>query len=161
MKFIKNLSTKNIFLFLIFYSVLSLGYVLLLEYVFHYKPCKLCLYQRIPYLFIFIFSILGFFFQKNSLWLYVILILFISNIAISGYHSGVEFGFFNESTLCTSELAKSLDKTEILKNLNSTMPSCKNVEFKFLGLSLATINFLISMIISFLIYSKIKYEKNR
>ena len=161
MKFIKNLSTKNIFLFLIFYSVLSLGYVLLLEYVFHYKPCKLCLYQRMAYLFIFIFSILGFFFKKNSLWLYVILILFISNIAISGYHSGVEFGFFNESTLCASELAKSLDKTEILKNLNSTMPSCKNVEFKFFGLSLATINFLISMIISFLIYSKIKYEKNR
>ena len=89
------------------------------------------------------------------------LILFISNIAISGYHSGVEFDFFNESTLCTSELAKSLDKTEILKNLSSTMPSCKNVEFKFLGLSLATINFLISMIISILIYSKIKYEKNR
>jgi len=56
MKFIKNLSTKKIFLYLLIYSILSLSFALFLEYVLNYKPCQLCLYQRIPYLLILIFS---------------------------------------------------------------------------------------------------------
>ena len=67
MKFIKNLSTKKIFLYLLIYSIFSLSFALFLEYVLNYKPCQLCLYQRIPYLLILIFSFVGFFFPKKSL----------------------------------------------------------------------------------------------
>ena len=64
MKFIKNLSTKKIFLYLLIYSILSLSFALFLEYYLGYKPCQLCLYQRIPYLLILVFSFVGFFSQK-------------------------------------------------------------------------------------------------
>ena len=161
MKFIKNLSTKKIFLYLLIYSFLSLSFALFLEYVLNYKPCQLCLYQRIPYLLILIFSFVGFFFPKNLYWLYTIMIFFISSTIISGYHSGIEFGLLNESSSCASNLIENLDKTKLLESLNNSMPNCKDIEFKLFGLSLATINFLISFALSFLIYFKINYEKNR
>ena len=161
MKFIKNLSTKKIFLYLLIYSILSLSFALFIEYVLNYKPCQLCLYQRIPYLLILIFSIVGFFFSKNIYWLYTIMILFISSAIISGYHSGIEFGLLNESSSCASNSIESLDKTKLLESLSYSMPNCKDIEFKLFGLSLATINFLISFALSFLIYFKINYEKNR
>jgi len=161
MKFIKNLSTKKIFLYLLIYSFLSLSFALFLEYVLNYKPCQLCLYQRIPYLLILIFSFVGFFFPKNLYWLYTIMIFFISSTIISGYHSGIEFGLLNESSSCASNLIENLDKTKLLESLNNSMPNCKDIEFKLFGLSLATINFLISFALSFSIYFKINYEKNR
>ena len=161
MKFIKNLSTKKIFLYLLIYSILSLSFALFLEYVLNYKPCQLCLYQRIPYLLILIFSFVGFFFPKNIYWLYTVMIFFISSTIISGYHSGIEFGLLNESSSCASNLIENLDKTKLLESLNNSMPNCKDIEFKLFGLSLATINFLISFALSFLIYFKINYEKNR
>ena len=161
MKFIKNLSTKKIVLYLLIYSILSLSFVLFLEYVLNYKPCQLCLYQRIPYLLILIFSFVGFFFSKNLYWLYTIMIFFISSTIISGYHSGIEFGLLNESSSCASNLIENLDKTKLLESLNNSMPNCKDIEFKLFGLSLATINFLISFALSFSIYFKINYEKNR
>ena len=161
MKFIKNLSTKKIFLYLLIYSILSLSFALFLEYVLNYKPCQLCLYQRIPYLLILIFSFVGIFFSKNINWLYTIMIFFISSTIISGYHSGIEFGLLNESSSCASNSIESLDKTKLLESLSNSMPNCKDIEFKLFGLSLATINFLISFALSFLIYFKINYEKNR
>ncbi len=161
MKFIKNLSTKKIVLYLLIYSILSLSFVLFLEYVLNYKPCQLCLYQRIPYLLILIFSFVGFFFSKNLYWLYTIMIFFISSTIISGYHSGIEFGLLNESSSCASNSIESLDKTKLLESLSNSMPNCKDIEFKLFGLSLATINFLISFALSFSIYFKINYEKNR
>ena len=161
MKFIKNLSTKKTFLYLLIYSILSLSFALFLEYYLGYKPCQLCLYQRIPYLLILIFSFVGFFFPKNLYWLYTIMIFFISSTIISGYHSGIEFGLLNESSSCASNSIESLDKTKLLESLSNSMPSCKDIEFKLFGLSLATINFLISFALSFLIYFKINYEKNR
>ena len=161
MKFIKNLSTKKIFLYLLIYSIFCLGFALFIEYVLNYKPCQLCLYQRIPYLLILIFSFVGFFFPKNLYWLYTIMIFFISSTIISGYHSGIEFDLLNESSSCASNSIESLDKTKLLESLSNSMPNCKDIEFKLFGLSLATINFLISFVISFLIYFKISYEKNR
>ena len=161
MKFIKNLSTKEIFSYLLIYSIFCLGFVLFLEHILNYKPCQLCLYQRIPYLLILVFTFIGFFFPKNIYWLYTIMILFISSTIISGYHSGIEFGLLDESSSCSSNSIESLDKTKILESLSNSMPSCKEMKFKLFGLSLATINFLISFALSFLIYFKINYEKNR
>ena len=54
-----------------------------------------------------------------------------------------------------------IDRNELLKLLNSEVNSCKNVDFRIFGLSLATINFLLSFIIFILILKVIKNEKNK
>tara|TARA_B110001454_G_C12539011_1_gene358555 strand:+ start:357 stop:626 length:270 start_codon:yes stop_codon:yes gene_type:complete len=89
------------------------------------------------------------------------MILFILSTIISGYHSGIEFDLLDQLSSCTSNSIQSLNKTKILESLNNSMPSCTDIKFKLFGLSLATINFLISFSLSFLIYFKINYEKNR
>ena len=52
------------------------------------------------------------------------------------------------------------DKADLLKSLNQTLPSCKDISFSLFGISLAGLNFLSSLLI--LIYSvrTLVYEKN-
>ena len=94
----------------------------------------------------------------------MISLLFIFGTIISIYHVGIEQGYFEESFVCnlTSE-NQSLSKEELLKQLKNTGPiSCKDVTFRFLGVSLATINTITSVILSAIMVIIIKnYVKNK
>ena len=91
----------------------------------------------------------------------MLLIIFFSNFILSGYHFGIEQEIFNEFSGCTSNSLNITDKNELLKSLNSEVNSCKNVDFRIFGLSLATINFLMSFTIFIIILKVIKNEKNK
>lgn len=87
--------------------------------------------------------------------------IFIGSAILSGYHFGIEKDIFTEFSGCISEEIKSLDKDKILNSLQQTNYGCKNVNFRILGFSLATINFIISFVITFLSIYIFKNEKNR
>ena len=82
---------------------------------------------------------------------------------ISIYHFGIEQGFINESLVCDLKNQNtSLTAEDLLKELKEKTVSCKDVTFKILGLSLATINIIISLILSvILIKIFLNYEKNK
>ena len=156
---------KNIFEIKKFYtivfiiSLLSLLIALYIEFFLGYSPCKLCIYQRIPYLVAIFLAFLGINYPKNLIWLYSLLLIFFSSFLLSGYHLGIEQGIFKEFSGCTGDSLGIIDKNELLKLLNSEVNSCKNVDFRIFGLSLATINFILSSVIIILILKIIKYEK--
>tara|TARA_Y100000996_G_scaffold371337_1_gene319526 strand:- start:542 stop:1021 length:480 start_codon:yes stop_codon:yes gene_type:complete len=158
---------KNIFEIKRFYiiiftiSLLSLLIALYIEFFLFYPPCKLCIYQRIPYLIAIFITFLGISYSKNLFWLYALLLVFFSSFLLSGYHFGIEQEVFKEFSGCTGNSLDIIDKNELLKILNSEVNSCKNVDFKIFGLSLATINFLLSFLIFILILKVIKNEKNK
>ena len=158
---------KNIFEIKKFYiiiftiSLLSLLIALYIEFFLGYPPCKLCIYQRLPYLIAIFITFLGISYSKNLFWLYALLLVFFSSFLLSGYHFGIEQEVFKEFSGCTGNSLDIIDKNELLKILNSEVNSCKNVDFKIFGLSLATINFLLSFIIFILILKVIKNEKNK
>jgi len=81
---------------------------------------------------------------------------------LSFYHFGIEQGFIEESAVCDLEKErKDLSKEDLLKQLKSSSISCKNVDFRFFGLSLATINIFISLIFSIITFRIfLNYEKN-
>ena len=85
-----------------------------------------------------------------------------SSTVLAFYHFGIEQGFFSESIACTTEdLSKTLSKEELLQQLKQNSTSCKNVSFRILGLSLATINTIFSLVLSVIfLKSFINYEKN-
>ena len=142
-------------------SIFTILSALYIEYILSVPACKLCLYQRIPYIFSIIICFLAYFFPKKNVFIYLIILTFFSSVIVSGYHIGIENGIFSEFSGCTSENFNTIDKTELLQNLNSFFPNCKDVNFKIFGISLATINFILSIA---LIYISIKYflnEKNR
>ena len=157
----KILTIKKFYLVISLISIIALLGAVFIENVLEQSPCKLCLYQRIPYLISIFICFFGFNYYKNFLWMYLLLILFIISTILSGYHVGIENGIFEESSGCTSENINITNKLDLLNNLKKTMPSCKNVDFKLFGLSLATINLIISLIISAIGIKIIKYEKNK
>tara|TARA_Y100001970_G_C14215347_1_gene849315 strand:+ start:651 stop:1130 length:480 start_codon:yes stop_codon:yes gene_type:complete len=157
----KFFEIKNFYIIIFFISLLSIIVALYIEFFLGYEPCKLCIYQRVPYLIAIIFTFLGISYSKNIIWLYALLLTFFSSLIISGYHVGIEKEIFQEFSGCTSDTINIIDKNELLKLLNSKVNSCKNVDFKIFGLSLATINFLLSFVIFLLIFKVIKNEKNR
>ena len=157
----KILTIKKFYLLIFLISTISLLGAVFIENVLEQSPCRLCLYQRIPYLISIFICFFGFNYYKNFLWMYLLLILFIISAILSGYHVGIENSIFEEFSGCTSENINITNKLDLLNNLKKTMPSCKNVDFKLFGLSLATINLIISLIISAISITLIKYEKNK
>ena len=157
----KIFEIKNFYIIIFIVSLLSLLIALYIEFFLGYQPCKLCIYQRIPYLIAIFLSFLGGSYLKNLIWLYALLLTFFSSFLLSGYHFGIEQEIFKEFSGCTGDSIDVIDKNELLKLLNSDLNSCKNVDFRIFGLSLATINFLLSFLIFILILKVIKNEKNK
>ncbi len=153
------MTVKKFYIFILFFSIVSLLGAVYIEYILQEKPCKLCLYQRIPYLAAIFISFFGYNFNKNLLWLYLLLIIFIVSIFLSGYHSGIENNIFNEYSGCSVDNLNLTNKTELLNSLKNSLPNCKDVNFRIFGLSLATLNFIISIIITVFIVNKIINEK--
>ena len=76
-------------------------------------------------------------------------LVFIISGLLSFYHFGIEQGFFDESFVCNVESQlKILSKENLLKELNKNIVSCKDVTFRILGLSLAAINTILSVVLS-------------
>ena len=155
-----ELYLKIIFLF----SFIALISAFFIEHVLGYQPCNLCLIERIPYGLSIIIIMAIFLSKKNEKFLVLVLILtFIFSFVISFYHYGIEQGFFQESTVCgVRDLTESITKKDLLKQLSEKTISCKDVTFRIFGLSLTSINIVISLlfIITLLKIFK-KYEKNK
>ena len=88
-------------------------------------------------------------------------LLSIFSFLISIYHFGIEQGFFEESSVCAiKNTADIISKEELLKSLSKNAVSCKDVTFRIFGLSLTSVNIIISLIIIIiLIKIYITYEK--
>tara|TARA_Y100000746_G_C15178545_1_gene316301 strand:+ start:95 stop:571 length:477 start_codon:yes stop_codon:yes gene_type:complete len=154
------LNKKNFYLFILFYSLLAIFFALYVEYILGYKPCKLCLYQRLPYIIAIFVSIIGYNYFNNDKILILIVITFIISILISGYHYGIENNIFEEFSGCAAKSLEITDKTELLKSLSDNVVSCKDIDFKLFGISLAGINLLFSLLIVLYSLRTLFYEKN-
>ena len=135
-----------------------------IEYILGYQPCNLCLIERIPYGLSIILITLSYFFKKNEKFIILLLILtFFFSFAISAYHLGIEQGLFEESAVCDLKNTTGIiSKEELLKQLQEKTVNCKDVTFRIFGLSLTSINILISLIlITLLTKIYISYEKNK
>jgi disulfide bond formation protein DsbB len=158
---------KNIFniktfcLITLIVCILSLITAIYIEHIIEIKPCKLCIYQRFPYLVAIFISFLGYYFPNNIFWVKLLTLIFVISFVISGYHVGIENEFFKEFSGCTNKNINLLDKSEILNSLQNEVISCKNVNFKILGMSLATINMIISSLFVIIYLKIINNEKNK
>jgi len=130
--------------------------ILISAYIIQYKlghqPCKLCIYERVPYILSVLLIIELLFFEKYQKIIFLVLsLIFIISSGLSFYHFGIEQGFFDELFFCeTNNVKETLTKEQLLDELSKSNISCKDVSFKIIGLSLATINSIFSIILSFI-----------
>ena len=157
-------NSKIILYITLFLMIGSLFAAYFIEHGLGHKPCKLCLYQRLPYFFsiVLILNILLIRkYEKFSLLILSLIMLVGSSLAF--YHYGIEQGFFNESFICEdSNLINEMNKEEILSQLRENVISCKDVTFTLLGFSLASINTIFSFVLFCIFIMLYKnYESNR
>ena len=156
--------TNSIFLIVIL-AIISLTIIsaLIVQYWLGHEPCRLCLYERIPYFLSMLLITKIFFIKKyERITLLILFLVFMSSAVLAFYHFGIEQGFFSESLACTTgDLSKTLSKEELLQQLKQNSIGCKNVSFRILGLSLAAINTIFSLVLS-VIFLRLfmNYEKD-
>jgi disulfide bond formation protein DsbB len=159
-----QIKNKILFNLVLSFSVFALFAAYFIQYVLGHQPCNLCLFERVPYILTIIIIIISFIFNKyEKIYLALLSIIFISATLISFYHFGIEQGFIKESLVCNLDsLNDNLTADDILNQLKEKTISCKDVTFKILGLSLATINTIISFLLSVIMLKKFyNYEKNK
>ena len=152
---------KNFYLIIFFISLISIISALYIEYILQYEPCKLCIYQRLPYIAAIFISFIGFNYSNNDQILIVTIMIFALSAILSGYHFGIENSIFDELSACTNGSSDILNKSKLIESLNKTMPvNCKDATFKILGISLAAINTILSILIVVFSIRTLVYEKN-
>ena len=143
--------TNNILLIFLFLTIsISLVSAFIIQYWLGHQPCRLCIYQRIPYILSIFLIIELIFFKKNEKTTLLLLsLIFIISTILAFYHFGIEQGFFTESFVCEStSFSEALTKDELLEQLKKNPISCKDVNFTILGFSLASINVIFSLVLS-------------
>ena len=148
----------------LFISISVLLIVYYLEFFQGITPCQLCIYQRLPYFIIILLAISFLLIKNKSLkkitFLFYILI-FTSSLIMSVYHFGIEKNLWNALTGCETNI-KSFSDSDNLKEylLNKNYVSCDDVSFKFLGISLAGYNIILSFILLILSITGFRKLKN-
>ena len=159
-----NLKKETYLRALFFISTIVLLTAYIIQYLLGHQPCNLCLIERIPYALSLFILILNYKFKEDQIFYSVLLLLiFAFSFLISIYHYGIEQNLIIESNVCKSNDDVSLiTKDEVLKSLQEINISCKDVTFKIFGLSLTSINIVVSL---FFITTLLKifnnYEKNK
>ena len=159
-----SLIYKNLFKTIFLISLIALISAYFIEHVLGHQPCNLCLLERIPYFFSIIIIILNLKFNHfEKFFIFLLIIVFLGATLLSLYHFGIEQGLIQESLVCDLQNgSETLSKEEMLKQLQQKTVSCKDVTFKIFGLSLTTINIIISCLITIiLIKMYFEYDKNR
>ena len=152
---------RNFYLIILIISMISIISALYIEYILQYEPCKLCIYQRLPYMAAIFISFIGFNYSSNDKILIILIMIFTLSAIISGYHFGIENNLFDGLSACVNDSLDISNKSKLLESLNQSMPvNCKDATFKILGVSLAAINTILSVLIVIFSIRTLTYEKN-
>ncbi len=125
------------------------------ELVIGLAPCPMCLTQRWPYYIGLPILALALIMIKNNtktlsqVFLAAATILFVAGAAYGAYHSGVEWRLWEGPAGCSGGEELSADVGNLLQELKSAkVVSCVDAAWRFLGLSLAGYNVIISITIA-------------
>ena len=126
-----------------------LGGALGSQYLGGLHPCEMCYWQRWPHAVAIVLALLAFTAPAQSPRARILVLLAALAIAVSGaigvYHAGVEAKIFQGLTECTAT-GKGLKGADLLNQImHAPIVRCDEVQFRFLGISLAGWNAILSL----------------
>lgn len=126
-----------------------LGGALFSQYVGGLHPCEMCYWQRYPHGAAILLALLAFTAPANSSRSHNLVLAAAFAIAVSGiigvYHAGVEAKIFEGMTTCTAS-GRGLSAEDLLKQISrAPIVRCDEVQFRFLGISMAGWNAILSL----------------
>jgi len=126
-----------------------LGGALGSQYLGGLHPCEMCYWQRWPHAAAVVLAALAFTGAAASSRSRMLTLLAAAAVAISGaigvYHAGVEAKIFEGITTCTA-LPRGASTADLLKQItHAPLVRCDQVQFEFLGISMAGWNAILSL----------------
>jgi disulfide bond formation protein DsbB len=126
------------------------------QLVLDIRPCPLCLEQRYAYYFAIPIALVTAALARRGAAPVVLKALFailglalVANAALGAYHAGVEWGLWQGPTDCTGPIGDLGNASSLLERLQTEkVVRCDEVQWRFLGLSLAGYNVLISLVMA-------------
>ena len=131
-------------------SLISISSALIAEHFFSLQPCELCLKQRHPYYLILICLVFVFLLKSLSkIWLYLVIqFASIYGLFYSIWHVGVENKILKGPAGCSAMLTSSKSASDLKAQiLSKQVISCDEVIWSFFGISAASINTLVLLVI--------------
>jgi len=128
-----------------------LGGALVGQYAFGLYPCEMCYWQRWPHWAALVLAVLALLALRRAAGLGRALIALAAlAIAVSGliggFHAGVEYGWWEGLTACSTDFAPGSSADEVLgKIMNTPLVRCDAPQWTLAGISLAGFNFLLSL----------------
>ena len=124
-----------------------------IQLVMGIQPCPLCLEQRYAYyLVVPLGALIALAAAKDApraaliAGLAIVALATLANAGLGAYHAGVEWGFWKGPAECTGPVGNLGSAANLLERLDTVkVVRCDEVQWKFLGLSLAGYNVLISL----------------
>ncbi|MBR0957112.1 disulfide bond formation protein B [Bradyrhizobium japonicum] len=126
------------------------------QLVLEILPCPLCLEQRYAYYLAIPLGALTAIAARSGAprplllaGLAILVLATLANAGLGAYHSGVEWGFWKGPTDCSGPLVNLGSAADLLSKLDTVkVVRCDEVQWRFLGLSLAGYNVLISLLMA-------------
>lgn len=137
-------------------AALTLGGAWFFQLVLGLQPCPLCLEQRYAYylavpLAIAVAVVAG---RGGPRWLVyagllIVALAALGNAVLGGYHAGVEWQWWQGPTDCSGPVTNLGSAGDLLSRLDTVkVVRCDEVQWRFLGLSMAGYNVLLSLLIA-------------
>jgi len=137
-------------LLLFIISLISISSALIAEYFFNLQPCELCLKQRHPYYLILVCLVFIFIIKNlNKIVFYLLIQLSaVYGLFYSIWHVGVENKILKGPSGCSVMLKNSESASDLKAQiLSKQVISCDEVIWSFFGISAASINTLVLLVI--------------
>ena len=137
-------------------AALTLAGAWFFQLVLDIRPCPLCLEQRYAYyLAVPLGALVAWAAAKHAprgvliAGLAILALAALANAWLGGYHAGVEWKFWQGPADCTGPIGNLGSASDLLARLDTVkVIRCDEVQWRFLGLSLAGYNVLISLLMA-------------
>ncbi|MGO4715846.1 disulfide bond formation protein B [Bradyrhizobium sp. 2TAF24] len=134
----------------------TIGGAWFFQLVLGIQPCPLCLEQRYAYYLAIPLALVVALAARGGVarpllagGFGLLLLALLANVVLGGYHAGVEWGFWPGPTDCSGPIADLGSAGSLLERLDTVkVVRCDEVQWRFLGLSLAGYNVLISLLMA-------------
>ena len=112
------------------------------QYGFGLPPCEMCWWQRYPHFAAVALGLISTFAAPKRLWVALAGVAILVSGLIGAFHAGVEYGWWEGVTACTSMVESGGDPLEAI--MNAPLIRCDVPAWTLLGISLAGFNAMIS-----------------
>lgn len=133
-------------------SIAVVGAALLSQYWGGLAPCELCLYERWPYYAAIALAIIAIVVGRRDASRAALLLaalIFAAGAVLAFYHVGVEQHWFAGPTACTGPALNAGSVADLRRQLLATPPvRCDAIQWSVLGVSLAGLNLLASILLA-------------